>query len=141
MASKDLHNSIYFANALSSTAIASSTTTNGATVDTFPTITYESLEFVIRSTAYTDGTYTPNIQDSPDGSTWTNVDSSFLIPDDGTAESGAAITANSQIKRLGYIGKERYVRLQIVSTSVTSGATLSALAVLSNPSNAPTPAN
>jgi hypothetical protein len=141
MASQDLHNNVYFVNALSSTAISSNTTTSGATVDTFPSITFESLEFVIRSTAYTDGTYTPNVQESDDGSTWANVDSEFLIPDDGTAESGAVITANSQIKRLGYVGKKRYVRLQIVSTSVTTGATLSALAVLSHPSNAPTPAN
>jgi len=141
MASKDLHNHVLLANALSSTAIGSNTTTNGASIDTYPDISYESLEIEIRSTAYTDGTYTPNIQDSPDGVTFTNVDSSFLIPDDGTAESGAVITANNQIKRLGYVGKEQFVRLQIVSTGVTTGATLIATAILSNPSNLPTPAN
>jgi hypothetical protein len=141
MASEDLHNRVFIDNALSSTAIGSNTTTSGATVNTFPDICYESLEFVIRSTAYTDGTYTPNIQDSPDGTNWTNVDNSFLIPDDGTAESGAVINANNQIKRLGYVGKQQFVRLQIVSTSVTTGATLNAVAVLSHASNLPTTAN
>lgn len=141
MASRDLHNNVFYKNALSSTAINSNTTTSGATIDTFPDIQYYGLEIVIRSTAYTDGTYTPNLQDSPDGTTWTDVDNSFMIPDDGTAESGAVINGNNQIKRIGYIGKNRYVRLQIVSTSVTTGATLSALATLAFPSNAPTPAN
>lgn len=143
MASRDLHNHVYIANALSSTAINSSTTTNGATVNTFPSTdtNYEAVEFVIRSTAYTDGTYTPNVQDSPDGTTWTDVANAFLIPPDGTAESGAAITANNQIKRLGYVGKQQYVRIQIVSTSVTTGATLSATAILGFPRNAPSAAN
>lgn len=117
---KDLYNNIAVSNALSATAISSNTTTNGASVDLQG---YESAAIVYRSNAYTDGTYTPNLQESTDGSTWTDVAAADIL---GTE---AAISAANTVKKIGYNGHKRYIRLQVVSTSVTSGANISATAI------------
>src|SRR5579875_3766008 len=34
---------------------------------------YEAVDFILDVGAYTDGTHTPKLQDSPDNSTWTDV--------------------------------------------------------------------
>lgn len=122
MASQDLVSEITPAIALASASIASSTTTNGNSVDMQGA---ESLAFVFFSGAYTDGTYTPQIEESSDNSTWSAVADADLI---GT-EASAAITAANEVFDIGYVGNERYVRLAVVSTSVTTGATIGATAV------------
>lgn len=133
MASKDLHNNIGVVNALDSTAIGSNTTTNGEVIDTAG---FESIEFVIKSETLTDGSYAPTItegdeSDLSDGATATDLigaasDATFAATDDNT------------VKKIGYKGGKRYVRLNIVSTGVTTGGTLSAVAVKGNARSKPT---
>ena len=137
MSSIDLHSTIFCYNALSNATINSDTTTVGAIIDTAG---YESCEFIIKSGTRTDGTFTPLIQDGDDSglSDAAAVSDTFLV---GT-EAAAAITASNALGRIGYVGKKRYVRLSIVSTSVTTGCTsFGAVAVLGNCRTQPTTNN
>lgn len=121
MADKDLCSLINPVKALSITAIGSSTTTNGDIIDM---LGYDSATFIIFSGAVTDGTYTPNIIEGDNSalSDGTSVTADYLI---GTYAGAAINTANTH-KKLGYVGKKRYIRLQIISTGVTTGGSIGA---------------
>lgn len=124
MASQDLKNNIHVTKALNIAAISSSTTTAGVEIDTAG---YESVTFVIESGAYTDGTFTPLVQESDTSGSYSgSVADADLI---GT-EADAALSAAHGRSLVGYNGKKRYVKLSIVSTSVSSGATVGATAIL-----------
>lgn len=135
MASRDLHNNIEPKVALNSAAITTNTTTNGVIVDTAG---FESVEFVILSAALTDGTYTPSITegDASDLSGGSATATADLI---GTVAGATfAATDDNTVKRIGYKGSKRYVRLNLTSAGTTSGGTLGAIAVLGHPHDAPT---
>jgi hypothetical protein len=152
MAQKDLHNNVKSALALNITAIGSSTTTNGNVIDTKG---YEATEFFIFSGAITDGTYTPAIYESDDvGFGTSNVITDPLLigttnvveplPAYGVATAPITdvtfiSTDDAKVARIGVLNKKRYVRLSIVSSGVTTGGMLGALAVLGYPLHAPTP--
>ena len=112
--------------------ISSSTTTNGVIIDTQG---YNALTYLLNVGARTDGTYTPLVRhgDAADLSDVADVDDSDLV---GT-EANAAINTANTVKKIGYVGNKRYVRLSVVSTSVTSGATVGATAVLGRPDVGP----
>jgi len=123
---RDLHNTIVAENALNVSSITTNTTTAGSIIDRSGS---RALEFLIHSGPLTDGAYTPLIQhgDQPDLSDATAVDETDLL---GTeAEAVFVPTDDNAVKKIGYAGIKRYVRLNIVSTGVTSGGSLSAIAV------------
>jgi hypothetical protein len=60
-------------------------------------------------------------------------DASDLV---GTGAAAAINTAQT-VKKIGYVGIKRYVRLGVVSTGVTSGATVGATAILGRPAIGP----
>lgn len=136
MCTFDMHNDVLAKVAKNTAAISTSTTTTGVIIDTNG---YESLEFIVQSGAYTDGTYTPLIEESDAA----NLSGSNAVADEDLLglEADAAVSAANTVKRIGYIGHKRYVRLSLVSTSVTSGATLGATAILGRPAVRPAPAN
>ena len=77
----------------------------------------------------TDGTFTPDIEDSPDNSVWTNVAAEYLI---GTP--AARTTANDHATEIiGYIGMKRYVRANITVAGATTGGVMSAAVIQQNP--------
>ncbi|KQV33138.1 MULTISPECIES: hypothetical protein [unclassified Rhizobium] len=126
MASKDSHNNLNFAVALNIGAISSNTTTNGAIIDTQG---YESVEFVIQSGTLTDGGYAPTITEG-DASDLTGGTATAAADLLGTlAGATFAATDDNVVKKIGYKGSKRYVRLNIVSTGVTTGGTLGATVV------------
>ena len=59
------------------------------------------------------------------------------VPDaelNGTeAAAGFQFDDDNETRKIGYVGNKRYVRLSVVSTSVTSGATVGATAVRDRP--------
>ena len=132
MAQFDTASSMAPAVALNTAAISSSTTTNGNIIDTQG---YNGLTFLLNVGARTDGTYTPLIEHSDDSglSGSAAVDDADLV---GT-EAGAAISTANTVKKIGYVGSKRYVRLSVVSTSVSSGATVGATAVRDRPAVGP----
>ena len=84
----------------------------------------------------TDGAYTITLEDGDaanlsDAST---VASTSLV---GSLPTFAD-TEDNTVKHVGYVGKKRYVRLSIVSTSTSSGGTFSAIALKGNAVNRPT---
>ena len=135
MADKDLKNSVISKVALNIQAISTNTTTAGAIIDT---LGYESVTFVLQSGTLTDGAYTPLIEDGDNSglSDAAAVADDFLL---GT-EAGAAfaLTDDNTTKRIGYVGKKRYVRVSVVSTSVSSGGTLGGVCVLGSAITRPT---
>jgi len=131
MASRDLKNNIKIANALNIASISTNTTTAGVEIDTQG---YESVTFEIITGARTDGTVTPLIQESDVlGSYSGSVDDDNLIG----LETDAALSVAQSRSRIGYIGTKRYVKLSLVSTSVTTGLTAGASVILGNPKSAP----
>jgi hypothetical protein len=123
---KDLHNNIKVENALNVSAISSNTTTVGAIIDMQG---YGALEFVLRSGTLTDGTYTPLVEegDAANLSDATAVADVDLL---GTEAAAAFIlTDDNTVKKVGYIGNKRYIRLSVVSAGTTTGGTMSAIAI------------
>jgi hypothetical protein len=123
----DLHHKSNGENALSAhtITISSDTTTLGAEIDTQG---FNSFVFFLQSGVITDGNYVVSLVESDtSGGTFTAVDSAEQL---GNANYAQA--EDNTIKRLGYIGKKRYVKFSIVSTSTSSGGIFSGLVVKSD---------
>jgi hypothetical protein len=121
---RDLLNSLVSKMAKAAAAISSSTTTNGLVIDLQG---YDSCRFDIHSATLTDGTYACSIQEgaASDLSDAADAPAASVL---GTASFAA--TDDNTVKSLSYVGSKRYVRVKIVSTGVTTGGTLGAIAVL-----------
>ncbi len=137
MASKDLYTLTAPIVGLNTQTIASDTVVDGNTIDMQ---FFEGVLFTIQTGALTDGTYTPKLQDSPDGTNWTDVvdqagsgsvtgpyyaigNYSTNLVSTGGYPAAVISTANTATN-LGYVGKQRYVRIVITSSLVTSGAVI-----------------
>lgn len=136
MAVFDTHNDVLQKVAFNIATVNTDATTTGNIIDT---LGFEALEFMLLAGTLTAGTFTPLIEESD------NADfsgSNAVIDDDllGTeADAAFAATDDNEAKRVGYVGKKRYVRLSIVSASSANGV-IGALAVLGRPAVAPTDA-
>lgn len=131
MASVDLKNNIKIVNSVNIASITTNTTTVGEQVDTKG---FESVTIEVITGARTDGTVTPLLQESDVSGTYSgSVADEDLIG----LEANAALSAANGRARFGYIGKKRYVRLSLVSTSVTTGLTAGASFILGTPISAP----
>ncbi len=111
--------------------ITTNTTTDGAIIDT---ANFEAgVAFAFQCTAFTDGTYTPLLEESATGAfagEETPIADANLI---GT-EAGAAMTAaTAELGVMGTIGifsTLQFVRSTIVSAGTSTGATISTIAIL-----------
>lgn len=130
MAKFDIASDLNVTNALNTAAITSNTTTSGTGVDLKG---YQAVMFVIKSGTLTDGAYAINVQESDDNSTYTDATAADIV---GT-EPSFALTDDNTAKKVGYVGDKRYARIQVVSTSVTSGGTIGAVAVRGHADVAP----
>ena len=131
MASRDLKNDIKIVNALNIASITTNTTTVGVEVDT---LGFESVTIEVIVGARTDGTVTPLLQETDVAGSYSgSVADEDLIG----LEADAALSELNTRSRFGYIGKKRYVRLSLVSTSVTTGLTAGGSVILGNPKSAP----
>jgi hypothetical protein len=127
----DLHNEATSRVGLNIAAIASNTTTSGAIIDTAG---FESLEFYIQTATITDGTYVAQLWH---GSA-SNLSDAVQLTGEEVLGSVSIVAADDNVsKRIGYVGKKRYVQLRIVSTGVTTGGTMGAQAVLGTPLHGP----
>jgi hypothetical protein len=98
---------------------------------------YEALEFLIDVGAWTSGTFTFTLQDSPDNSTFTAVTAANEI---GTFTVVSSAGTASTIYRMAYVGTQRYV--QVVATGATTpSAVFGIIAVPGYPRNLPTVAS
>lgn len=113
-------------------AITTNTTTTGSAVDTADF--NGGVNIVFQAGTLTDGTYTPYITEcDTSGGSYTAVDDNDLVAEDPSntsavaPEAQAALTASNTVSKIGYVGYKRYIKVALVSTSVTSGGTLGAV--------------
>ncbi len=112
---------------------------NGTTVDLgIYGNDFNSALFVVNVGTITDGNHVLKLQDSPDGTTWTDVDAAHTQ----TVAGGPTVTltsANSnQVASLGYLGgQNEYVRIVATTSGATTGGVFGAVAVLAEGSDDP----
>ena len=130
----DGHNNIDDRVALDPAAITTDTTTVGNIIDTAG---YGSLEYLIYTKTLTDGDYAFLLEEGDDS----GLSDAAAVP---SAEVLGALTGfvvdtdDDAVLRVGSIGKKRYQRLSIVSTSTTTGVDiLGAIVILGVPKHAP----
>ena len=103
---------------------SASYTATQAGVNIIDTIAAESGTIFIISAAWTSGTFTPVVKDGNDSglSDGAAVDDSFLVGSSLSVapEAAAAITAANQVKKIGYIGKKRYLTVDLTGASTPS---------------------
>lgn len=137
MAIKEVATKQIVIDAFESQVIGSNTTTTGAIIDT---VDYDNgIYFAVDCKSYTDGTFTLKIEDGDDSglSDAADIPAAQLVYGSLPALS-AAITEGGALAKEGIFGNRRYVRVSIVSTGVSTGATISVKAIV-NPEIAKTP--
>lgn len=132
---RDLHNNVKVTPVIHPVAIVNA---NGVTTsDTIDTQGFQSIEFAIHMGA-SDGTLTPAVYagDASDMSDEAAVtDASELL---GTiAGATFAATDDNKVKKIGYRGSKRYVRIKITQAASTTGTFFSAVAIQGHPVSAP----
>jgi hypothetical protein len=134
---RDLHNNIDVRRVISPVSVADTTAQVGQIIDRQG---FESLEYVIAtgSIASASATFTVLLEESDDSgmaSPAAVADADLL----GTEVlAGFQFDDDNECRKLGYKGKKRYTRLTITPVGNASAALLTAVAILGNPSNAPT---
>ncbi len=116
---EDLHNRFLLQRALSAAGNRTNGTVNGDTIDTNGLL---AVAVAINPATITDGTHAPKLQDSPDGTTWTDVAAANLA---GTLTNLASNTDQA----VSYVGTQRYVRAVVVTSGATTGGVFSAVAI------------
>lgn len=140
MSSKDLHNRVFATRAISATRVTDNTAQVSQIIDTQG---FEALEFLtsIGTIADADATFTVLVEDGDDAA----LADAAAVADDfllGTeAQAGFQFDDDDQVRRLGYVGKKRYVRYTITPANNTGNADFSVVALLGRPRHAPTDAN
>ena len=136
MASKDLHDNILSKNGCNGGTISSATTTTGVIIDTQ---FFEAIEFILRVDAWSVGTASIHLEDGNDPALAdaAAVDPTFEL---GT-EANTAIAAANTTSRIGYSGKKRYVRADIVTVGGSVSLYAGISAILGFPHTAPTDAD
>lgn len=127
MAVKDLFHDVEVSVALEAQDITGNTDTDGSDITWAD---FQSLFFLGQVGNYTDGDYEMVLQESSDGSSWSDVPSEDLLGSKPTLKSAGWF-------KIGYRGIEPHVRLRVTSTNVSTGATVSAEAVKSHARRAP----
>lgn len=111
---------------------------NGDTVDLSLNNGSNSVVFSIVAGTITDGTHVFKLQDSSDGTAWTDVPALYV---QGYGQSFTSATTAGTALKIGYLGNTnggyRYVRLATAVTSATTGGFYSATAVLGHGSMLP----
>ncbi len=134
---KDLHNKIKPMRAISPVSEAGNTALVSQIIDRKG---YEGLEFIIQTGSVGDAgaQFTTLVEDGDNSALSDNaaVDDTELL---GT-EAAASFTEadDDSVFKIGYKGHKRYVRLTITPANNGTAALIAAVAILSNPSVAPT---
>jgi hypothetical protein len=133
----DLHNNIHVRRAISPVSVADTTAQVSQIIDMQG---YGALEFVIAtgSIADADATFTVLVEesDASDLSGGNAVADADLLGTELLA--GFTFADDDKIRKIGYIGIKRYVRLTITPVGNASAAVLAAIAVMGCPSILPT---
>ena len=124
---RDIKHNVDAVNSLVPAVYATNQAENGTSVDLQG---YNAVQAAFVSGAFTDGTFTPKLQESDDNSAWSDVDAADM---EGTL---SALSANA-VQRVGYKGGKRYLRPVVTVSSATSGGALSVILMRGRPHLAP----
>ena len=134
---RDLHNNIHVARAISPVSVADNTAQVSQIIDRQG---YESLEFVIAtgSVADADATFVVLVEDGDNSglSDAASVTDANLLGTEALA--GFQFDDDNEVRKIGYIGDKRYVRLTVTPVNNASAAVIAAVAVLGHPNYTPT---
>ena len=136
MSSRDLHNNILVKRAISPVVVTDNTAQVSQIIDTRG---FQSLEFLISTGTLSDAdtTVAVLVEDGDNSALSDNaavVDAELL----GTeSAAGFQFDDDNEVRKIGYIGNKRYVRLTITPSANTGNIPLCAIAVLANPCDAP----
>lgn len=134
---RDLHNNIHVKRAISPVSVADTTAQVSEIIDRAG---YDSLEFVILtgSVADADATFAVLVEDGDAA----NLSDAAAVADGnllGTeAQAGFTFADDNAVRKIGYRGNKRYVRMTITPAANASAALLGAVAVLGAPALSPT---
>lgn len=131
MSTFSMHHNIKVQRALSIATIGSNTNTDTVTIDTAG---FEQLEFIFQSGTVTDGTYNVSLRHADESSF---SDAEAVSADETLGAFSFTAADDNASKRVGYIGKKRYVQARLTSTGVSSGGQFGATAILGVPHHAP----
>jgi hypothetical protein len=127
---RDLRSNIDVAASLQPAARTNGTAT-GSTVDRRG---YDSALISFAFGAWTDGTHTPSVQHSTDGTSWDAAGTADL---QGTLAAVSGTAGQNAVQRVGYVGNRRFVRAMMVTATSTTGALSAAHVVRGNAHVAP----
>ena len=134
---RDLHNNIHVARAISPVSVADNTAQVSQIIDRQG---YQSLEFLIAtgSVADADATFVVLVEDGDNSglSDAASVTDANLLGTEALA--GFQFDDDNEVRKIGYIGDKRYVRLTITPVNNASAAVIAAVAVLGHPNYTPT---
>jgi len=125
MTTRDLVNDIDLQTSLAPAAYTAST--NGQGVDLRG---FESAAIAFVAGTVTDGTHTPSVEESDDGSAWSAVAAADL-------DRSLANLASGTVQRVGYRGAKRHLRAVLTVTGATTGAVATAVVVRGNAAQQP----
>lgn len=132
-----MRRSLYnIARAAATLAIAARTngTVNGSSVDLHENLdASRSAMLIVVAGALTDGSHAITLQESDDGSSWSDVDDAEL---QGT-EPTLASTDDDTVSEVGYLGSKRYLRAVAVTSGATTGGTFGAVILRGFPRRQP----
>ena len=126
MALRDLLTDIRISTTLQPAARVNGTA-NGLTVDLRG---YDSACVAVIFGTWTDGTHTPSLQHSSDGTSWANVAASEVY---GVLTPVASAIGGNSVQNVGYLGSLRYLRVVLTTAGATSGALSYATVINGNP--------
>lgn len=112
-------------------AVRTTGTANGTAVDLRG---FDAAMVTFTTGAWTDGTHTPSVQHSDDGTNFTAVPADAIA---GTLTAFTAAGGANAVQRVNYLGGKRYLRGVIVTAGATNGATSEVAVVRGRPGVAP----
>lgn len=127
---RDLRNNVDTALSLSPAARVNGTA-NGTAIDLRG---YDSAFVHVAFGVWTDGTHTPSLEHSDDGTAFSAVGTANQ---DGTFSAVSGTAGAHTVQRVGYIGDKRFVRAVITVTGATTGALSEVSVVRGHPARRP----
>jgi hypothetical protein len=133
---RDIHNALSVRRAISPVSVADNTAQVGQIIDKRG---YDSLEFVIATGAIADADATfAVLVEHGDAA---NLSDAAAVPDDmliGTeAAAGFQFDDDNEVRKIGYRGPKRYLRLTVTPANNASAALIAAVALLGRPAQGP----
>ena len=139
MTTRDLANNVHLARGISPAAAVADNTPFVSQIQ--DTIGYQSVMFGIQTgqLADADATFAVLVEhgDDPALSDAAAVEDKFLIGTEALA--GFTFADDNDVRKIGYVGPKRYVRVTITPANNTGSAFVAGVWVLGHPHSAPTP--